>query len=557
MSVIKNIFKGSLVVFFAGGGFVYGQDLGQAVQMLDKGQISQAKQALQAILKQQPDQGEAYYYLGNVYLQQGIVDSAKAQFDQGVALKNNGFLNYIGLGQLDLLQGNTSGATLNFAKAQSKIKRRDYDQKLLIAKAYLQGDSPDFVMARTIAQEVLQEDMQNVNAYMVLGQADLMQGKGQEAYDNYRQATLLQGDNQVAKLALALILQKSGGFAPGVQQIQEIIAADPNFGQAYKALGDTYYSWSLKDKANSKTLQDKANTAYLQYLNLVGDNPQGELDYVKFLLEVNKASEAVGFITTLKSKYPKDSSLNSLLARAYFLDQQYQEASVALEKVVSQDPNSSGQIYFDLASAYLLKPNASESDYKSALANFKIAVQKQASLSNSFNTLGVSLLREKKYALAIEVFKIATDNPQSDNYSADLYYVGYCSYLLAEESSDSTQESLVDQSNLYFDKCLASGKYMVEANFYKARVNRLLSTQEKYYQEVYQGYNGFVQQMKKSTQELGKQDTQHLVEAYNWLGSYYANQEEYFKAKECFNITLSLDPNNSYALSTLKALEGN
>ncbi|MHC5200606.1 tetratricopeptide repeat protein [Myroides sp. LJL119] len=557
MNVKKNLLFSSLAVLLSGVSPILAQDLSQAIDKLDKLELNSAKQILRKLLVEDPNQGAAYYYLGDVYLQQDKVDSARITFNQGLAVKDNGYLNYIGLGQIDLLQGNNQGATLNFAKAQSKIKRRDYDQKLLIANAYLHAQPADLVMARSIAQEVLQDDMQNSKAYMILADADLAQGDAQQAYANYRQASLMQSDNQVAKLALALILQKSGGYESSVQQIQEIISADPSYLQAYKALGDSYYAWSLADKSQSTKLQENAQKAYLNYLDKTGDDFQSELDYAKFLLEINDLDKATLFVENLKRKYPNEQDVNQILAYAYYNNKQYGPASLAFEKILANSKTASAQLYFDLASSYVLNPQASESELSKAKQYYQQALKMDVSLSSSFNAIGVELLRAKKYDAAIDIFQVAIQDKQGVNYPADLYYIGYCSYLAAEQAQEQNQLDLVNQANEYFDKCLATGKYLVEANFYKARVNRLVSSEDQqYYDLVFQSYDAFVNQMKKSTQELDSTDTQRLIEAYNWLGSYYANQGENFKAKECFNITLSMDQNNSYALSTLRALDG-
>lgn len=556
MNVIKNVFKSTLVVAILGVSSLQAQDLSQVKNWIAQQQYNKAKAALKDLIASEPSVGENYYFLGDVYLHQGMVDSAKSSFDKGIDLKDNGYLNYIGLGQIDLANKDTNAAALNFAKASSKIKSRDYNQRLLIAKAYLNADPAQTSEVFDIAKKILEQDPYNVEAYLVLGEVNALAGNNQESFNSYRQAAMLQGENSQAKLALALVTKKMRGYSASVTEIKEIIEAEPDFLPGYTALGQTYYQWSLHDKAKSAELQKKAKVAYENYFDKGGADFKQEIDYVTFLLDTNQGGQAISFIAQLQKKYPQDVSVAQLLPLAYYQAKDYQDAIVEFEKLVKNYPDVDSQVYFYLGSSYLLKSNASQSDYNKALDYLKTAMLKDSSVSTEFNSLGVELFRQKKYEWAISVFKVAIEDKQGDNYPADLYYIGYCSFLQAEDAPTEQQVALVDQANEYFDKCISTGKYLVEANFYKARANRLLSSEPKYYDLVFQGYDGFLQQMKKSTQELDKTDTERLVEAYNWLGSYYANQGDHFKAKECFNITLSLDQSNSYALKTLKALDG-
>lgn len=531
------------------------QDLPEAIKAMDNGQLQQAKSLLEELIKQDPTAGINYYYLGDLYLKQNQVDAAKAIFNEGLQLKDNGSLNYIGLGQIDLLNKDAQGAILNFAKAQSKIKRKDYDQKLLVAQGYLTGENPNYEMAISIANEVLQDDVQNSSAFYVLGQGLLGKGEVQPAYDNFRHAVATNPENNAAKLALSLILQKSGSYSQASVQLEELIKSDLGFLPAYKALGDTYYYWSLKDKGQSNALQQKAEKAYQEYSAKNPQDVSATQDYVEFLLNTSTPSKAVVLLDQLAAKESGDDQWIYFIGHGYYQAGDYSKAIMYLQKNVDQSKAPSSELYFTLGSSYLLDKSSGEQNQQKALEYLNKAVAMDKNTSSQFNSLGVSLFRAKEYQKAIDVFKIATTDKTGSNYATDLYYIGLCYYSLADETQQD-QATLVSQATKYFDSCLQSNPSIAEANFYKARANRLVSQDPVNYQLVFQGYDNYVNQIRKSQQLPDKTDTARLIEAYNWLGSYYANSEQNQKAIESFNMTLGLDSTNAYALKTIQALDG-
>ncbi|MHC5308852.1 tetratricopeptide repeat protein [Myroides sp. LJL116] len=531
------------------------QDLPQALKAMDNGQLQQAKSMLEELIKQNPTSGINYYYLGDLYLKQNQVDSAKTIFKEGLELKDNGSLNYIGLGQIDLLNKDAQGAILNFAKAQSKIKRKDYDQKLLVAQGYLTGENPNYDMAISIANEVLQDDVQNSNAFHVLGQGLLGKGEVQPAYDNFRHAVATNPENNAAKLALSLILQKSGSYSQASSQLEQLIQSDPSFLPAYKALGDTYYHWSLKDKGQSSALQAKAAKAYQEYSTKNPSDISATQDYVTFLLDTSTPSKAIVLLDQLASKESGDANWTAFIGQSYYKAGDYSKAISFLQKNLGQSQGASPEVYFTLGSSYLLDTSNGEQNQQKAYEYLNKAISLDKNTSSEFNTLGVSLFRSKEYQKAIEVFKIATTDKTGSNYAIDLYYIGLCYYSLADQG-EQDQTNYVAQATKYFDACLQSNPSIGEANFYKARANRLISEDPANYQLVFEAYDNYVNQFRKSEQLPDKTDTARLIEAYNWLGSYYANSDQKQKAIESFNMTLGLDNTNEYALKTIHALDG-
>ena len=69
------------------------------------------------------EKAEAYYYLGQIQLQAGNVAEAKKDFEAGLAADANNGYNYVGLGAIELLNNNKSGAESQFKQAKSRAKK--------------------------------------------------------------------------------------------------------------------------------------------------------------------------------------------------------------------------------------------------------------------------------------------------------------------------------------------------------------------------------------------------------------------------------------------------
>jgi len=108
---------------------------------------------LKTILQAKPGNGKATFYLGNIYLKQNIEDSAKIFFQKGLTATESPKWNYIGLGQIDLDNANATAAQANFDQAIKDIKKKDIEEYINIAKAYMNSDKPNYKTALTYLEK--------------------------------------------------------------------------------------------------------------------------------------------------------------------------------------------------------------------------------------------------------------------------------------------------------------------------------------------------------------------------------------------------------------------
>ena len=119
-------FKLILSLLVAGGLSAAAQSQGyiDGIDYYKAGQYSNAKEILNRTINDaQTDKAKAYYYLGQVAVAQKNNAEAKANFDKGIQADPDCPYNYVGLGALELRNGNKKAAEDNFKQALSWVKR--------------------------------------------------------------------------------------------------------------------------------------------------------------------------------------------------------------------------------------------------------------------------------------------------------------------------------------------------------------------------------------------------------------------------------------------------
>lgn len=143
---MKNVKVFSLLLSVIGTA-TFAQDLEQAKKAVDAEQYEKAKKILKSLVASDPNNGRNFFYLGDLYLNEQATDSAKIFFEKGIAAKDKGAINYIGLGEINLDNGDGFGAEANFAKATKDIRKKDTEEFLLIGRAYTKSERPDYKKA--------------------------------------------------------------------------------------------------------------------------------------------------------------------------------------------------------------------------------------------------------------------------------------------------------------------------------------------------------------------------------------------------------------------------
>ena len=164
------------IAFLALGAGAYAQDLEQAKKAIDAEQYEKAKTILKTLINTKADEGKNFFVLGNLYLTQKLEDSAKVTYQKGLLAKKDGTFNYIGLGQIDLDNGNAAAAKSNFDKATADMRKKDFEQFLYIGRAYMNIEKPDYKTALVNLNKA--KAVQPNDAQVLLSLGDAYKGDG-------------------------------------------------------------------------------------------------------------------------------------------------------------------------------------------------------------------------------------------------------------------------------------------------------------------------------------------------------------------------------------------
>ena len=209
----------------------FSQEIDFAKKAIDAEQFEKAK----TILKSKQDDGKALFLLGTIYLKQDQQDSAKVVFQKGLSAKEFASFNYIGLGQMDLDNGNPAAAQFNFDQATKDAKKKDIEQLIYIGKAFTFSEKPDYKKAIIVISKAKLVNPNDAQMLMALGDAYYLDKNQNEAYKSYSNAFDADPTILRAKLQLGVLLKEAKAYGEAKSAFDAVLTTNPNFGPAYRS----------------------------------------------------------------------------------------------------------------------------------------------------------------------------------------------------------------------------------------------------------------------------------------------------------------------------------
>jgi len=534
------------------------QDIEQAKKAIDAEQYEKAKIMLKSIIQAKPGNGGAAFLLGNIYLKQNIEDSAKIYFQKGLSGSEGGKLNYIGLGQIELDHSNAAAAQANFVNATKDIRKKDTEEYIAIAKAYMNADKPDYKAALAILARAKAANAADANVQMTLGDAFYGDKNQNEAYAAYRNAFQTDSSLIRAKMQLGVLLKGAKAYTEAVKAYNDVIATSPNYGPVYRELAETYYYWGNNEPKKYDEYIQKALGYYEKYMSLTDYSLTSRMRHADFLILAKdyKALEVEA------NKMKELDKVNPRILR-YLGYSAYENGNtdVAIKSLQDFIANPSNKIiardHMYLGLAKLRKANDAETKtvdaamFTSGVADIKKSVDMEITMTNDLSEVGKKFYEQKLFKEAAAIYEIATTNTTSKNYLLDNFYLGNSIYYDNTRKDVAKPDAIaLQKADAAFGKVIEASPTTQDAYIFRARTNRLLENEPmiiKYYEDYLKVVT------EKGEEEVTKNKIK-FIEAYNNIAASYANTDQ-AKAREYFNKTLALDPANQYAVDSLKQLK--
>ena len=534
------------------------QDLEIAKKAIDAEQYEKAKTILKSSLQTKPGNGKTAFLLGTLYLKQNIEDSAKIYFQKGLAGTEGTKWNYIGLGQMDLDNANPSAASANFILALKDAKKKDTEELIYVAKAYMNSDKPDYKTALSILDKAKVINPADANVQLALGDAYYGEKNQNDAYASYRNA--FQADPSLirAKMQLGVLLKGAKAYTEAVKAYDNVVATNPEYGPVYRELAETYYYWGNNEPRKYTEYIQKALSYYEKYMSLTDYSLTSRMRHADFLIlakDYKALEEEANKMKELDKVNPR--ILRYLGYSAY----ENGNVDVALKSLQDYVSNPKNKIIardcMYMGFAKLKKSNNIETKtvdqtlFDAGVADVKRSVEMDINMTNDLSELGKKFYEQKLFKQSAAIYEIATSNPVSRNFLLDNFYLGNSLYYNNTRKDVVKPDPLeLQKADAAFGKVIENSPTTQDAYIFRARTNNLLENEPltiQYYEE----YVKIVTE--KGPEEVTKNKLK-IIESYNNIGANYANTDK-VKAKEYFNKTLIIDPTNTYATESLKTLK--
>jgi cytochrome c-type biogenesis protein CcmH/NrfG len=537
------------------------QDIDQAKKDIDAEKFESAKTILKSIIAAKPDNGTADFYLGNVYLLQNDADSAKIYYQKGLTDKDAVNLNNIGLGLIDLDNGNPTAAENKFALATKDLRRKDFEEYIFIGRAYTISHNPDYKKAVEYLNKAKLIKPEDPQLNLALGNAYYGEKNQNEAYSAYRNAYAADNTLIRAKMQLGVLLKGAKAYTEAIKAFDEVIAINANYGPVYRELAETYYLWGRNEPSKYRVYIDKALVNYEKYLTLTDYSLNSRMRHADFLVlagEYKALEDEANKMIELDKVNPR---IMRYLGISAYQNGNYDVAIKSLESFIAVPTNKIIAFDYQILGLSKIKKavgtdgaNFDSAIFDNGILDLKKSFEIDANGSvTNISELGKNLYELKLFKQAAAVFEIAVANKESKSYVLDNFYLGNSFYFDNAGKEFAVRDTIgLQRGDLAYGAVIDASPTTQDAYLYRARTNSLLENDEmtiKYYGD----YVRIVTE--KGPEELAKPAVvKKVIESYNTTGASYANSDK-SKAIEFFNKTLTIDPANQYALESLKSLK--
>ena len=504
-----------------------------------------ATELFQKMLAANPNNIDAIYWLGQSYLNMDDNDAARLLYDKALASNGSAPLLLVGKGHVDLLdkKNNDSRQSFEAALTASRNKKGD-DPKVAtaIGRAIVDSKTGDFKYAIDLLKAASEKDPKNTETLIQLGnayrKADPGKG-GSDAYTVFNRAIEVNPNFAAASVRLAKLFESQQNWEFVLKYLNEAVAKDAKFTDAYYEL--YWYYFSRRNFAEADNQLKKYIESKLPETDILDEYLYGQLCYVSkdYDCAIAKGNKVVNQMGS-KTK-PR---VYKLLAYAYFGKEDYSAALTNVNNYFSKEKpeemiSADYKLKADIISKTGGTPDEIYNTYIKGAAldsvlSSKIDFLKQG--ANTFKAMTDSISREKEGDIRELIITLKPKPNLNDYYDAGFAYYKANNYPKAISNFEIITVKYPDEI------------YGWERLFQIGRI--MDSTMEKGL-AVPHGLK-YLEIVEKDTAKNKKE----IFSISAYLASYYANiVKDYGKAIVYLKKMLVIEPTNEQIINNLKVIE--
>lgn len=532
---------GLVASFILMANMLFAQSIKDGKQFLNRERYESAEALFQQLLAKDPNNTEAAYWLGQTYLDndRAYIDTAaaKALYQKTLQANSNDALMMIGMGQIDIMEGNKDAARNKFEAAINNTKRRDLPDILYaVGRANIEPKGGDIMYGIDKLKQAAEKDKKNAELFNEIGLGYWKLHDGGNATSNFQTALSLDPADAMASFYIGRIFETQGyGQEPiYMRYYQDAIKADPSYAPVYYWLYTYYYSRDV----------NKAAEYLNKYIANADNDSKNCLAKAQLLFVSKKYQESItqadNCIDSTGNK--SDPNLYGLKGYAYNELGDSLKAKASFDKFFTvANPDKIGPNDYKTYGQILLKIPGQE---EAGVEYINKAIELDTLMANKIKyakDVAENMASQKKYAEAGKWYGKVLKLDSSYG-KTDLFYAGYNDYL--------------------------GEKYVTADSVFKLY-------QQKYPEDVYGWYlgahaveaidtaqTGMAKPLYQKVIEIG--DTtkdkasikDKLVPSYRYMVAFYYNiQKQVDSAIMYNNKILEIDPTDATALQTKDALE--
>jgi Flp pilus assembly protein TadD/peroxiredoxin len=226
-------------------------DFTYGVAFFQHGYLEQAEESFKHVIATKPNDPEAYYNLGTLYLSRKAFEDARHNLERAVTLRSNYPEAWNNLGMLAAQRGHADEALHNF---QQSLQLRPNYAVALLNLGNLYRRQRAFDDAEKVLSRALELEPKNPEVHYSLGMLYAQQAQADRAVRYLEDAVKLRPDYPDALNNLGVIFVNEQRYSDAEERFKACIAAAPNFDQAYLNLAHLYALSKDKEKARAVLL---------------------------------------------------------------------------------------------------------------------------------------------------------------------------------------------------------------------------------------------------------------------------------------------------------------